>query len=161
MFQLDLQQIVSQALSFLLLLWVLKRFAWKPLLAMLDARKARIEQGLADIDRGKADLEQLQKSLQTRLALIDGEARAKIQEAIKEGRRIATEMQDQARNQAHEVLEKSKETIELELAKAKVTLRDQVAEMTMDAVERILQQKLDPKADRQLIESVLEQLERR
>ena len=79
MLQLDLQQIVSQALSFLLLLWVLKRFAWKPLLGVLDARRARIEEGIARIDQGKADLERHQQELNSRLAKIDNEARGRIQ----------------------------------------------------------------------------------
>ena len=158
--QLDLQQIVSQALSFLLLLWVLKRFAWKPLLGVLDARRARIEDGLARIDQGKADLERLQQELAGRLAKIDDESRARIQQAVQEGRRIAMEIQDQARSQAQDVLAKSRETIELELAKAKVSLRDQLVEMTMGAVERIIQQKLDGAADTRLVESALEQLER-
>ena len=156
--QLDLQQIISQALSFLLLLWALKRFAWKPLLAMLDARRARIEDGIRQIDQGKADLVQLEQELQGRLAKIDEEARAKIQAAIQEGRRVAMEMQDDARAQAQGILAKSKETIELELAKAKVTLRDQMAEMTVDAAERLLKQKLDSAADQALVSAILDEL---
>ena len=76
-----------------------------------------------------------------------------------EGKRIAMEIQEQAREQGHVLLNKSKETIELELAKAKVTLRDQLASMTMEAVERILREKLDTEKDRRLVESVLDELE--
>ena len=61
--------------------------------------------------------------------------------------------------QASTILTKSKETVELELAKAKVTLRDEVATMTVEAVERILRQKLDAAADRRLVETVLGELE--
>ena len=57
------------------------------------------------------------------------------------------------------MVSKSKETIELEVAKARITLRDQVADLTIEAVERILQRKLDPKSDRALVETVLEELE--
>ena len=156
--QLDLQQIISQALSFLLLLWVLKRFAWKPLLAMLDARRTRIEEGIRQIDQGKAGLVKLEQELKVRLEKIDEEARAKIQEAVQEGRRVAMEIQDEARAQSQAILTKSKETIELELAKAKVTLRDQMAQMTVDATERLLKQKVDRAADQALISSILDEL---
>ncbi len=44
--QLDLEQIVSQSISFLLLWWLLRRFAWRPLLALLDHRRAHIEEEL-------------------------------------------------------------------------------------------------------------------
>jgi len=119
---LDLQQILSQALSFLLLLWVLRRFAWRPLLGVLDARRARIEEQLREAARHQEEAARLQQDLAARLAAIDEEARKNIQQAIQEGRRMAAEVQEDARAQAQQILAKSKETVELELAKAKVTL---------------------------------------
>ena len=160
MLQLDLQQVLSQALSFLILLWVLRRFAWKPLLGVLDARRRTIEDELRHAAQGRQDLERLKMEYSERVAKIDEEARAKIQQAVLEGKRISLEVQEQARAQGQAILMKSKETVELELAKAKVTLRDELASMTLEAVERILQQKLDAKADRQLIDAALDDLER-
>ena len=158
--QLDVQQVISQALSFLLLLWILRRFAWRPLLTILDERRRHIETTLQDVASKKTELERLQADYAQRLAKIDDEARVKIQQAVLEGKRIAIEVQEDARAQAQAILAKSKETVELELAKAKVTLRDQVADMTVEAVERVLQQKLDAKTDRALVESALDELER-
>ncbi len=159
MLQLDLQQIISQTISFLILLWLLKRFAWRPLLGILDRRRHHIEEELQKIAQRTAEMERLQQDYSRRLAKIDEEARAKIQQAVLEGKRIGIEVQEQARAQAQAILTKSKETVELELAKAKVQLRDHVAAMTVEAVERILKQKIDPKADRHLVDTVLEELE--
>ena len=158
MLALDLQQIVSQSLSFLLLLWVLRRFAWKPLLGVLDARRATIEQDLRHAAQQKADVERLSAQLTQRLAAIDEEARAKIQQAVLEGRRIGMEIQEDARAQAQGILAKSREAIELELAKAKVSLRDEMADMAMETVERLLKHKLDPEADRRLVAGILDEL---
>lgn len=157
--QLDLQQILSQAISFVLLVVILRKLAWRPLLGMLDQRRARIEDELRQIAQSKAELARLQDDYTKRLAKIEDEARTKIQQAMLEGKRIAIELQEQARAQGYEIMNKAKDTVELELAKAKVTLRDQVATMTMDAVERILRRKLDPAADRRLIDDVLKELE--
>ena len=154
----DLQQILSQALSFLLLLWVLKRFAWKPLLGVLDARRARIEEDLRQAATTKDEMRRAQEALVQRLAKIDEEAREKIQAAIQDGRRMASEIQEDARAQAQAILAKSNETIALELAKAKVSLRDELADMTVDAVERILRQRCDAEADRKLIASIIDEL---
>ena len=159
MLALDLQQILSQAISFIVLLMILRRFAWRPLLTILDERRRRIETTLGDVARQKVEMERLQADYSQRLAKIDDEARVKIQQAVLEGKRIAMEVQEEARAQAQAILAKSKETVELELAKAKVTLRDQIADMTVEAVERVLQQKLDAKTDRQLVDSALEELE--
>ena len=160
MLQLDLQQILSQALSFLLLLWVLRRVAWRPLLRILDQRRGRIEQDLREAAQRKAEMARLQEEYAQRLARIEEEARSKIQQAILEGKRIATDIQEQAREQGAALLTKSKEAIELELAKARVLLRDQMAAMTMEAVERILRKKIDAATDHQLVEAVLDELER-
>lgn len=161
MLALDLQQIVSQAVSFLLLLWVLKRFAWRPLLGMLDQRRARIEQDLQDAARQKEELQRLQEDYRKRIARIEDEARDKIQQAALEGKRVSLEMQEDARAQARAIIAKAQQTVELELAKAAVTLRDQVADMAVSAVERILQGKLDTPTDRRLVEAALGELEQR
>jgi F-type H+-transporting ATPase subunit b len=161
MLQLDAQQILSQALSFLLLLWVLRRWAWRPLLGVLDARRAHIEGQLQQAEQSRKDMERLHQEYTQRLATIDAEARGKIQQAILEGRRIAGEIQEEARSQAQAIIAKSKQTVELELDKAKVTLRDQLADMAIDAVERIVRKTLDAQTDRRLVDAILEELEHR
>jgi len=160
MLALDMQQIISQALSFLLLLWVLRKCAWRPLLNILDARRQHIEDELKKAAETREQLGRVQQEYAQRVAKIDDEARVKIQQAILESKRMASEIQEQARGQAAAILTKSKETVELELAKAKVALRDQVADMTVDAVERILHAKLDARADRRLVEDALDEMER-
>ena len=156
--QLDLQQIVSQALTFVLLVWVLKRFAWKPILGILDERRARIEEDLRQATQSREEMSRLQQDYAQRLAKIDEEARAKIQESIQDGRRIAAEIQDEARAQAQQLVAKSQETIALELAKAKVSLRNELADLTMDAVERLLKDKVTVASDEKLVASILDEL---
>ena len=53
MLQLDLQQVLSQAISFIVLLMILRRFAWRPLLAILDERRRHIETTLQDVAKKK------------------------------------------------------------------------------------------------------------
>lgn len=156
--QVDLQQILSQAVTFVLLVVVLKRVAWKPVLALLDARRAQIEGDLRKAAEAREKMIALQEDYAQRLAKIDEEARAKIQQSIQDGRRIASEIQDEARAQAQAILAKSKETIELELAKAKVTLRDDLTDMTIEAVEDLLRQKLNPQTDKALVSRILDEL---
>ena len=156
----DLQQILSQLISFVLLLLLLRRFAWGPLLNILDQRRKHIEDGLRHVAASKAEVERLKVEYSQRLAKIEDEARVKIQQAILEGKRISLEIQEQARAQAQEAMTKTKEAIELEVAKAKVQLRDHVAQLTVEAVEKVLRQKVDSKTDRQLVETVLDELQR-
>ena len=154
-----LAQIATNVLGFFLLVVILRKMFWGTILKLLDQRRAHIEEELRQVAQSKAELSRLQADYRQRLAQIEDEARTKIQEAILDGKRIAVEIQEQARKHGYALINKSKETIELELAKAKVTLRDQVAEMTMEALERILRCKLDAKTDRRLVETVLDELE--
>ena len=125
---------------------------------MLKRRK-RIEEEFAKIQRSKDEVAKLQSDYAQRITKIEDEARAKIQASIQDGKRIAAEIQEQARVQGAAVLAKSKETVELELAKAKITLRDQLVEITTSAVEKILREKLDAKSDQRLVSAVLDELE--
>ena len=155
-----IQELSVQVVGFLLLFVIMRRIAWRPLLMILDQRRARIEEEFRRVAQTKNELARLQEDYGRRLSAIEDEARTKIQQAILEGKRIGGEIQEQAREQGTAILAKSKEAVELELAKARVTLRDQVAEMTLEAVERVLRGKLDAKADRHLVDQILDELER-
>ena len=160
MLQLELQQILSQAISFLLLLFVLRKFAWKPVLTLLDERQARIKRDLEEAEKQKTEMVRLKEDYSVRIAKIEEEARAKIQQSVNDGKRIAMEIQEEARAASQDIVAKSKETVELEIAKAKVTLRNEVIGMAMRSVERILDQKLDDKTDKRLVDSALDELEK-
>lgn len=154
-----LAQIGTTILGFFLLVIVLRKLFWQTILKLLDERRQRIEDGFKNLEQTRQEVARLQLDYQQRLAKIEEEARSKIQQSILEGKRISMEIQEQSRAQGAALLAKSKETIELELAKAKVTLRDQLASMTMEAVEKVLRRKLDAHTDRQLVDTVLTELE--
>ena len=154
-----IQELSVQFIGFLLLFLIMKRIAWRPLLAVLDERRVRIEEEFRQVAQSKAEMVRLQEEYRQRLAKIEDEARMKIQQAILEGKRISVEIQEQAREQSYALMAKSKETVELELKKAKVMLRDELTAITLSAVERILREKLDAEKDRKLVDAVLNELE--
>ena len=153
------QEILTHIVGFLLLLWLLRRFLWTPLLGVLDARRRHIAQGLADVERAKAEIAQLQTDYSQRLAKIEDEARVKLREATLEGKRIATEIHEQARAEARQIVEAMKAKLHLEIAQAKVELRDQIANLTIDATERLLRERLDAGKDKALVTQFLNELE--
>ena len=157
---LSIQEILTQALAFVILVWVLKKMAWKPLLKVLDERREKIQKGFEEIEVSKQQLEKLKTDYEHARAHIEEEARKKLQEAIDEGKKIARELQEQSRCESRAVLEKAKEDIQLEVAKAKVTLRNEIADLTLAATERVLNEKLDPVKDKELVLDFIEDLEK-
>lgn len=156
---LSLQEILTQALGFLLLVWVMKRLFWRPLLGMLEARRTKIEESFRQIEHSKKEIEGLRSDYGSRIARIEEEARAKLQAALDEGRRIAREIQEKAREEAKESLVRSKENLGLEIAKARVELRREIAGLTLLATEKILREKMTDEKQREKILEMIEELE--
>jgi len=156
---LEIQQILTQAVGFLILLFILKKIAWKPLLSLLDERREKIVSEFQTIERTKAELARLEQDFKSRLAEIDAQARQKIQEAINEGQRLAMEIQEKAREEAKKTIEKARTNIEMEIARARVDLRNQVADLAIKAAEKILEEELDSERHRRLVKNFIENAE--
>ena len=148
---LEIQQILTQALGFLILLFILKKIAWKPLLSLLDERREKITSEFQTIDRTKSELLRLEQDYKARLADIDALARQRIQEAVSEGQRISVEIQEKAREESKNILNKAKENIELEVAKARVELRNQVATLAIKAAEKLIKVELTEERHKRLV----------
>jgi F-type H+-transporting ATPase subunit b len=152
--------IVTQIIGFLLALWILKLFAWKPLLEMLESRKKKIAGDLDDAEKIKADAGKVLQDYQAKLRNIDSEARSRIQAAVVEGSRISAEMKEQARDEARQILARSREELARDVAKAQVQLRDDVVTMAIGAAEKIISVKLDEVEQRRLLEDFLKEVDR-
>jgi len=154
---LEIQQILTQALGFLILLFILKKIAWKPLLSLLDERREKISSEFQTIERTKSELSRLEQDYKARLADIDAQARQRIQEAISEGQRISVEIQEKAREESKNILNKAKENIELEVAKARVELRNQVATLAIKAAEKLIKVELTEERHKRLVTEFIDE----
>lgn len=155
---LEIGQVLSQIVAFLFTLWILKRYAWKPILTVLDARREKIKSEFELIENKKADLEELSNRYHAKLRDIDAEARMRLQEAIDEGREISTQLQNEARHQSKLILDRAHASIEKELIKAKIQLKNDVVDLTMLASEKIIKENLSDNKNKQLIENFVEQV---
>ena len=156
--EIDPKQILVHAIGFLILLAILRKFAWGTLLKAMEARSQRIADEFSGIERVKGELAKIKEEYQQHLARIEEEARGKIQQAIAEGRRIASEIEEGARTRNRESLEKAKETIALEVAKAREGLKEQVVDLAIQATHKVLQQHLDEETDRRMIEAFIREV---
>ena len=130
---------------FLLLLIVLKKYAWKPILAAVDERNKSIEDALKAADKAKKEM----LALNTDNERILTEAKKERDVLLKEGREIKdniiAEAKDKAKTEADKILIIAKEQINNEKMKAITELKNQVAEMSIDIAEKILKSELADK----------------
>ena len=156
---LDIRQILTQIVAFLIMLWVLKRYAWKPLLGILDERRERIEAEFNSLADQEAHLNFIREDYEGKLKEIDAEARQRIQDAVAEGRKISREIQEEAQENARAILSKAKVDIATEMDNAKKELKDELVGIVVAATEKILQQKLDRSTHDKLIADFVDQVE--
>ena len=130
---------------FLLLLIVLKKYAWKPILAAVDERNKSIEDALKAADKAKKEM----LSLNTDNERILIQSKKERDALLKEGREIKdniiTESKDKAKLEADKILITAKEQINNEKMKAITELKNQVASMSIDIAEKILKSELSDK----------------
>lgn len=153
---LEIQQILTQIIAFLVMLWIMKKFAWKPLLNLMHERQEKIQEGFDGIEEEKRELQNLINEYNTKLKGIEEQARTKIQEGINEGKRIAQEIQKDSRNQAKALLSRTQLEAETEIAKAKVQLKHELVNMTLAATEKIIHRNLDDEKHRELIKEFVD-----
>ena len=153
-------EIVAQIISFLLLMALLRVFAWKKLLNLLDERRARIASEFKKIEDTQAAVERMRADYDKMLADIEAEARAKIQEAVNEGKQVSQEIRENARQEARAILDKAQENIENEVAKAKHELKQKVVELALGTTEKLLVEKITGDKDKKLASDFLDELEK-
>lgn len=152
-------EFITVVIGFVIFYIVMKKFAWGPIIGLLDERAKKIQDGFAEIKQIKADTEESGRQYEERLKNIEAEARLKIQEAVAEGQRVATEITDKARSEANAIVESSRKKMDLELATARKELRDEVIRLTFAATERIIGEKLTEDKDRQLVGAFISEME--
>ena len=154
----DIRQVVTQVVGFLLLVWLLRQFAWAPVLKLLEERRQKIAGEFQEAERRKGEADQLRVKYEQELKTIDAQARQKLQEAVADGQRVAGEIKTQANQEAAARLARSEDEIAREREKAKELLKQQVIALSMRSAEKILRQKLDEKQQRQLVSEFIDEV---
>src|SRR5687767_5633079 len=147
----DFRQVITQIIGFLIFLFILRKYAWAPLLTTLENRRQKIAADLADAEGRKKEAHELKAELDRQLRSIEQQARTRIQEATAEGQAVAAQIKSDAQAQARQRLERANAEIDAERAKAQRTLHDDLANMAVTAAEKILRAKLDAGEQRRLI----------
>jgi F-type H+-transporting ATPase subunit b len=146
----DPRLVVTQILGFLVLLWALNKWAFGPLLTILEARRAKIAGEFAAAERAKAEAQEEKSRYQQELRGIEARARQRLTEAVGEGQKVAAEIRQQAQAEAARRLERAQDDIARENEKAKERIKEQIIDLALRSAEKVLRQKLDDPAQRRL-----------
>ena len=158
-FSVDGWKLAFQVINFLILLYLLNRFLFKPVLARLDERSEKIGKGLEDAEVAARDRELARAEREAAVA----EARKEANEMIARANKIAEDTRNEiltsARAEAEKVSTRAREEIVAEKDKAMAEIRGQVAELALAAAGKLVRREMDDPTQRRLVEEFLAEVE--
>ncbi|MCX5713014.1 MAG: F0F1 ATP synthase subunit B [Candidatus Omnitrophica bacterium] len=157
---LSANEMVAQAISFLILLLLMRIFVWKKLLGILDQRKEKISSEFKNIEDAKLAASKLQEDLENRLKSIDELSRSRINEAIREGEKLAIEIKKSAHQDAQKIVEDARSYTKYELSKVKEGLKEEIIELVMKATEDVIEEKMTEEVDKKIVENFLNRVDK-
>jgi F-type H+-transporting ATPase subunit b len=151
--------IIWQAFVFLLLVLLLSKFAWKPILNSLKERETSIQQALDAAEKARAEMARLQADNEKLLKEARDERDKMLKEARDTANRIIDEARAEARKSADKIIDDARQAIQLEKQAALREVKVQVARFSLQIAEKLLKKNLESdKAQKELIETYLKDI---
>lgn len=145
--------------NFLILAFLLGKFAWKPVMKVLDDREKKIKEDISSAQTAREEAQKIKQEMEAKLEDISNQSIQKLKEAqaIADGEK--QKIIDEASKQAGAILEQAKAEIDAQTHKAIETLKSQMADTTLLALKKIITKQEDEKTSRAQVQAVLKEIE--
>jgi F-type H+-transporting ATPase subunit b len=150
--------LAAQVVNFLVLLFILKRFLYKPLLKVLEERKEKIAESLKQAEEIQETLTKTEEEKEKKLAAATLEARGLIEEATKNANQIIAQAHTKASKDIEEILKKGQEQIKQERLQMQQELRGELADIVVVAMEKVTGKVLKEKDQKELIAKTVKEI---
>jgi F-type H+-transporting ATPase subunit b len=148
---------VWNLIAFLVVLLLLRKFAWKPILNSLNERETKIADSIATADRVKAEMAQLQSENEALMAKAREERAALLKEAKATGDRLINDAKERAKAEANKIVAEAQLAINNQKKAALTEVKNEVGNLVIDVAEKILRRELANKAEQEAYISQLSQ----
>lgn len=143
-------------ITFILLLWLLKRYAWKPILGAVKSREESIKNALAAAEDAKKEMQNLTADSEKLLKEARAEREAMLKEAREIKDKIVSDAKEQAQLEGNKMIKQAQATIESEKKAAVAELKSQVAELSVAIAEKVIREKFSDKSKQlELVDTML------
>ena len=148
-------------LTFLVLLWLLAKFAWRPLLQALEARQQLIQKSLEDAQAARRELERVSQESAQILRESRVQAEAIIAQSRSDAERLREEMKQKAKAESDTIVRNAERQIQLETGRALQQIRHEAADLSVLIASKLIQRNLSKEDNERLIDDALSQVEGR
>jgi F-type H+-transporting ATPase subunit b len=146
-------------LTFLVLVALLARFAWRPLLQALERRQATIAQSLEDAQRARQELERLHRESAQIMAQARAEAESILARSRSDAEALREELKQKARTESAAIVKNAERQIQLETARAVQQIRHEAVDLSVAIASKILRRQVTREDNEALIQEALKQVE--
>jgi len=151
----DVWQLFWQMTAFAVLVFLLWKFLYRPILAMLDERRDRIGQSMKDAQKASESAEELRRELERQRTEAKREGQAILGQAAEMSEKLKADILVQARSEAAKMLEDAKKQIEADRERSMAELQKQVADLALTVSQSVLPGAIDEQTHRRLIDDFL------
>jgi F-type H+-transporting ATPase subunit b len=137
-------------LAFLIVFFILKKFAWGPILEALGEREKTIADSLATAEKVKAEMAQMKSENEALLIQAREERAAMLREAKETKDKIISEARDQAKAEANKIFADSSVALENQKMAALTDVKNQIGNMVIEVAEKVIRRELDNKTDQEV-----------
>ena len=146
---------------FLLVVLVLGKFAWGPVLALLQQREEFIHRSLADAKHDRDEADARLKEYTAKIQASRNEAAQIVEEARRDGERLREDLRTKARSEADRLIQSAERQIQLETSRALEQIRREAVDLSVMIASKIIQRNLSKEDNERLIDEALKQVESR
>lgn len=154
----NIKAIIIQAVGFLILLFILKKYLFGKISVMLNERSEGVKKVYTKIENDKAEADRLKIEYQRKLSDAEAEAVKRIQDAVNEGSRVSEEIIKRAKEEIELMKVKAKEGIDQERKKALAEIRNQVVTLSLLASSRLIRQSISSQTAEKLVDDFIEEI---
>jgi len=151
--------LIAQIINFIILFGLLYLVAYKPLMRMLDERSGKVKESMEQTESIREQAERAEDEAKKRIETASREGQDLVAQAVKTGEDIRQKAQEEAKPEAEALINRARQEIQRERDEAIGELRNEIADLTIAAAEKVIEQSLDKEAHRKLIDKVLEESE--
>ena len=151
--------ILAQMLNFFILVWILHRFAYKPLVGMMNARKEQMANDLASAEQSRLEAEQIKADYAAQIAKARQEAQEIVEKAHHQAKLSTAEEVAAARSQIENEKERARQDIAIERDRAMNSLRNEVVSLSVAMAGKVVAKDMNSETNTKLIEDAIRQLD--
>lgn len=151
--------LIAQIINFLLLVFLLAKFAYRPLMQVLEDRQKKIADNIDSAERERKDAQQLKMEYQQQLAQARSQAQVIVEKAEKLAEEAKEEILKDARAESARILKNAQAEVARERALALAQLKNEVVVLSMAAATKIIDKNIDTEANAMLISNFIEKLD--